>query len=71
MTQASLVRQDTGEADTHMESAAPSKSPQDSEALHRDDQAAGTAVAGIMIAIFTLAVVLYTIIALLAAAGPS
>jgi hypothetical protein len=71
MTQASLVKQETAEAGDRTETGSPDLSSQDSEALHGDDRAAGTAVAGIMIAIFTLAVVGYTIIALLAAAGPS
>jgi len=44
---------------------------QDWEVLHGEDRGAGTAVAVIMITIFLLAVVGYTIIALLAAAGPS
>jgi len=38
-------------------------------AMHAEDVHTATAIAGIMVAIFVIAVVLYTVIALIAAAG--
>jgi hypothetical protein len=40
------------------------------ESLHQDDKHAAGAVAGIMVAIFAIAVVMYTIIAFVALGGP-
>ena len=44
--------------------------PEEEDAFRRDDRHAAAAVAGIMLGIFALAVVMYTIIAVVASTGP-
>jgi hypothetical protein len=71
MAQANAIDPDVNNLSTDMKSPSLSGPEQDYAALHQEDRAAGAAVAAIMVTIFLLAVVGYTIIALLVASGPS
>jgi hypothetical protein len=71
MAQANAIEPDTNSLSTDMRSPSFSGPDQDYAALHQEDRAAGAAVAVIMVTIFLLAVLGYTIIALIAAAGSS
>jgi hypothetical protein len=44
--------------------------PAERESLHQDDKHAAGAVFAIMVAIFTIAVIMYTIVAFVAMGGP-